>query len=208
MKANEQRVDKAELVRNAVLSCSHTIDAEEIVLRREPGQKGNALRQLSDRIAKALASHTEGAGAEPVAWCADHQIEGEYTRRYTAMKRVAEIWAEQGLTVTTLYASPTLPGDVVVVPRAAVNGLIERFAQIESQNITGMTITTPQELIDWMKAVAGYGFNEARAMIAAAPIPTPEGKVADAPQQWPMPEDGMLETILPGPLVPIASERE
>lgn len=53
---------KAEAIRNAVLSCGHTIDSEQITLRRSDGKNGNALRQLSDRIAAALnQSRTEPA---------------------------------------------------------------------------------------------------------------------------------------------------
>lgn len=45
---------KAEAIRNAVLSCRHTITAEEIVLRRSETKPGNALNQLHQRILSAL----------------------------------------------------------------------------------------------------------------------------------------------------------
>lgn len=44
-----------ETIRIAVLSCGHTITAEEIVLRQSDKRSGNALNQLSQRISEALS---------------------------------------------------------------------------------------------------------------------------------------------------------
>jgi hypothetical protein len=186
MKANEpsnmtDTVDKAEL-RPCPLCGAHLVEATDPLLAGMVMHPGGlplcpiaALSFLPTPELVAAwnrrASHTEGAGAEPVAWRADHQIEGEYTRRYTAMKRVAEIWAEQGLTVTPLYASPTLPGDVVATHWAVTspNGL---HVGLWTERAIA------QQVVDGFPA--GYTILPLRTMIEAAPIPTPEGKVADA----------------------------
>ena len=55
---------EVEAVRNAVLSCSHTITADEIVLRRSDEQGGNALKQLQQRIASALSLSQTQTGGE------------------------------------------------------------------------------------------------------------------------------------------------
>jgi hypothetical protein len=68
-------------------------------------------------------------------------------------------------------APPPVPTGYKIVPEAAINALIERFAQIECQGITGQSIVTPQDLIDWTKGIAAAGYNEARAMLAASPTP-------------------------------------
>lgn len=49
-----------EKVRDAVLACGHTIDGEQIVLRRSDKISGNALGQLFNRLSAAL--HTPASG--------------------------------------------------------------------------------------------------------------------------------------------------
>lgn len=38
----------------AATSCSHTIDREEVILRRDPRLPGNAASQLADRLVAAV----------------------------------------------------------------------------------------------------------------------------------------------------------
>lgn len=73
-----------ETIRNAVLSCSHTITAEEIVLRRSDKMDGNALNQLHQRLTAALIPTKPEAGESdwpyPEAWRDDKfDDEGDLT---------------------------------------------------------------------------------------------------------------------------------
>ena len=55
---------EVEAVRNAVLSCPHTIVTDEIILRRSDRMDGNALNQLNQRIASALSLSQTQTGGE------------------------------------------------------------------------------------------------------------------------------------------------
>lgn len=47
----ETKLKAREQIRNAVLSCGHSIDRDEIILRFNPKQEGhNALNQLARRL--------------------------------------------------------------------------------------------------------------------------------------------------------------
>lgn len=65
--------------------------------------KSAAQADCDSRILSSI-SEKEPAGVEPVAWRRDA---ADGTRKFTAINRVAEIWRDQGLNVTSLYASPT-----------------------------------------------------------------------------------------------------
>ena len=78
---------------------------------RETERRKTAEAALSTPSPVSLAPPTPGQstdGAEPAAWRGD-RLDG--TRKFTAIKRVAEIWEEQGQTVTPLYAAPQPPTD-------------------------------------------------------------------------------------------------
>jgi hypothetical protein len=233
MKANEpsnmtDTVDKTEL-RDRILASFERVLTAWSLDESAPEPLRDELRRfvtwLPELRSLGIASHTEGAGAEPVAWqwrykYGDEKWGGwQNTRRYDAeeLLRNNVLIAEE---TRPLYTSPTLPGDVVVVPREIVDGLREDFRTVRKWSGSALVANelpkreTREGLSELYRDLCTLGnsldyyADQLAARIAAAPIPTPEGKVADAPQQWPMPEDGMLETILPGPLVPIASERE
>jgi hypothetical protein len=188
MKANEpsnltDTVDKAELVKR-LRKFADAVDLLDSGSRYTISMRRETKAILSE-AADFIASHTEGAGAEPVAWqwrykYGDEKWGGwQNTRRYDAeeLLRNNVLIAEE---TRPLYTSPTLPGDVVVVPREPTLAM----------SLAGEAEYTRKGLGVWSDFHAIY-----RSMIAAAPIPTPEGKVADA-DGWQdistAPKDGTL----------------
>jgi hypothetical protein len=197
MKANEpsnmtDTVDKAEL-----LPCPHCGEANFARVKPYPWEKdGEADLVWGFHVicdASGFDHRPRGCGAS-AAW-------GE-----TEAEAIAA-WNRR--------ASPTLPGDVVVEAPLDKDELLSitdhlmMLADIDepAADEPDCTDLCGNRVCDQLGCVVSK-WRRVRAIIAAAPIPAPEGKVADAPRQWPMPDDGMLETILPGPLVPPSSERE
>jgi len=77
--------------------------------KSDPGRKGCGIEKAIRAYLAQQALRTTEAG-EMVAWRGE--IPGG-VRKFTAIKRVSEIWADQGLTVTPLYAHPATQDAVV-----------------------------------------------------------------------------------------------
>jgi hypothetical protein len=192
MKANEpsnltDTVDKAELVRQ-LRDAAKRLDLPPSIQSQRNLRSINAMHKAADFI----ASHTEGAGAEPVAWQWS-DFSGKWYTVDTARLSLGEqeelardIAKKHEGRVRPLYA-PTLPGDVVVESPLDKDELLSitdhlmMLADIDepAADEPDCTDLCGNRVCDQLGCVVSK-WRRVRAMIAAAPIPTPEGKVADA----------------------------
>lgn len=60
----------------------------------------------------ARAASVSQAPREVIAWCGRDHKDGRV--RYTSLERVSEIWRDQGLGITPLYAVPVRASDALV----------------------------------------------------------------------------------------------
>lgn len=128
----------------------------------------SALTELRDRRA---------AGGEAVAWRGDGENEFGSIRKFTAMQRVSEIWADQGLTVTPLYLHPSNRGVAVpegwaLVPKTPTDEMLQAFED-EYVGLFGAAPGSP-----WSKGEKLF-----TAMVDAAPSPD-TGKSQDEEGTW------------------------
>lgn len=127
----------------------------------------SALSRSGEAVAPYVVLDEEGTALVP-----DDQA-AAIKAAFEAVKPLAPFGKPLRRALKFYLADPpsSVPTGYKIVPEAAINALIERFAQIECQGITGQSIVTPQDLIDWTKGIAAAGYNEARAMLAASPTP-------------------------------------
>lgn len=138
--------------------------------------------QFASRIAMraALEAVSSIHEAEPVAWRADHEVDGEYTRKFTAMKRVAEIWADQRLNVTPLYAHPA------PISKGVTDAMVERMARAISRRYRPrFPDETDAAAIDaWVESNWQMQIEDARVFLTAAieahPAPISKGVTVNA----------------------------
>ncbi|GGA99938.1 hypothetical protein GCM10011491_30240 [Brucella endophytica] len=124
--------------------------------REEPA---NASAKLTDserlsviKYHPDILSIWEGGSAlahdEAVAWRAEQMEGGEYTRKFTAMKLIAEIWQDQGFTVTPLYTHPAPQPSGPVQVGIVTELLFKAEAQKAYWNVTQRALPSIEDYLD------------------------------------------------------------
>jgi hypothetical protein len=147
-----------------------------------------AFYEIAQPILRSLSSPAPEPIAEPVAWRADHEVNGEYTRRYTTSEWEAYQWNEQGLNVQGLALIDPFSDDRQIELANMDAYIRQRDDAMADLNLAYAEIETLRQVIENRSAQRLDDFEEGHAKgysdaatdaLATPPDPKPEA-VSDA----------------------------